>query len=368
MNMKKVKRKKVVSRQAKRKGSASFISSHKTALIIVFGIFTIVFVSQIALSMRESNNILGKTAYLARGGDDSGSGSSGSGSSGSRSNESDSSGLDDSDEDDNDSSGSSGSGSSGSQSITPRPTNTLRFSLTPVPTTVDTDDEDEVEEDIDDNAGETEIEVEEGQTRLEQEIFENGVRKRIEMRNENGRILVRVKTEDAFGNETDQKLELRPEDGRAKLTFEENGVEKEVTIKVQNDRFVIEQEGFGTTADTSAFVNLPITIDTETNSIAVTTPLGVINVLQLPSTAIEGMLRSNVIDVVDSTELDETETDTEDVNKQVVYRIKGVKNTRFLGLIKVDAPILAEVSAITGEQVFVQQPWYLNAFGFLFAK
>lgn len=369
--MKKAKRK-IVSRTTKRKGSASFISSHKIALLVVFGIFTIVFVSQIALAMRENNNILGTTSYLARGGDDSESGSSGSSNSGSGSSGSDSkdsNSSDDDDSSDSSSGGTSGSGSSGTQSVTvtPRPTRTLRFSLTPVPSTVDTD-EDEVEEDIDDNTGETEIEVEEGQTRLEQEIFENGVRKRIEMRNENGRIFVRVKTEDALGNETDQKLELRPEDGRAKLTFEENGVEKEVTIKVQNDRFVIEQEGLGTTTSASAFTNFPLTIDAETNSIAVTTPLGVITVQQLPSTAIEGMLSSNVIDVVNSTELDETETDTEDTNKQVVYRIKGVKNTRFLGLIKVDAPILAEVSAITGEQVFVQQPWYLNTFGFLFAK
>lgn len=381
--MKKAKRK-IVSRTTKSKGSTSFISSHKTALIIVLGIFTILFVSQVVASMRDNNSTLGVNSYLARGGDDSDSGSSGSsnsesGSSGSGSNESDSSGSDDSDDDDNDSSGSSGSGISGSGSsgtqsviVTPRPTRTLLFSLTPVPTLADRDEEvedtDDDEVEIDDKVGEAEIEVEDGQTRLEQEIFENGVRKRIEMRNENGRIFVRVKTEDALGNETDQRLELRPEDGRAKLTFEENGVEKEVTIKVQSGRFVIEQEGFGTTADTSAFVNFPLTIDTETNSIAVTTPLGVINVQQLPSTAIDGLLSSNVIDTIDSTELDETESNTEDANEQVVYRIKGVKNTRFLGLITVDAPILAEVSAITGEQVFVQQPWYLNAFGFLFTK
>lgn len=371
MNMKKLKRK-AVSRPTKRKVHASFISSHKTALIVVFGIFIIVFVSQVARSLGENTDTLGTTSYLARGGDDSDSGSSGSGSSGSGSNESDSSGSgsDDSDESESGSSGSSGSGTSGSgsssnQSISPRPTSSLRFSLTPIPTTVDTDDD---EEENDDSIGETEIEVEEGQTRLEQEIFENGVRKRIEMRNENGRILIRIKTEDALGNETDQRLELRPEEGIARLKFEENGVEKQVKVRVQNDRFVIEQEGFGTTADTTATVNFPLTIDTETNSIAVTTPLGVINVQQLPATAIENMLSSNVIDTIESTELDESETETNDSNKQVVYRIKGVKNTRFLGLIKVDAPILAEVSAITGEQVFVKQPWYLNAFGFLFAK
>ena len=358
MNIRKAKRK-IISRTTKRKGSASLISSHKRALIIVLGIFTIIFVSQVIASMRDSNDTLGVNSYLARGGDDSGSGSSGSGS-----NENDSIDSDDSD-DDNDFSDNEASESNESESQSVSPTSTLRFSLTPVPAMVDTDDD---EEDIEDNVGETEIEVEEGQTRLEQEIFENGVRKRIEMRNENGKILVRVKTEDAFGNETDQRLELRPEDGRAKLTFEENGVEKEVTVKVQNGRFVIEQEGFGTTADTSAFVNFPITIDTETNTISVTTPLGVINVQQLPSSAIEGLLLSNVIDTIDSTELDETETDTEDANEQVVYRIKGVKNTRFLGLITVDAPILAEVSAINGQQVFVQQPWYLDAFGFLFVK
>lgn len=291
------------------------------------------------------------------GSNDSGSGSSGSGSSGSGSSGSSDSG-----------SGTSGSGTSGSGSnlriIGPQPTSSFRPSPTPV--RIDEETRDETTGDR------TRVQVDEGQTRLEQEIFEGGVRKRIEMRNENGRIFIRVKTKGATGVEADQRLELRPEEGIARLRVTENGIEQDVKVRVQNDRFVIEQEGFGGIASPDgtiiATTNFPLTVDTETNSIAVTTPIGVVNVQQLPAKAIQQVLAANVIDTVTSTELAESEKETTDPNKQVVYRIKGVKETRFLGLIKVDAPILAEVSALTGEQTFVKQPWYLNAFGFLFAK
>lgn len=298
----------------------------------------------------------GSSGSGSSGGSDSGSGSSGSGSSGSGSSGSGPS-----------ESGSSGSGTSGNGSnfriIGPQPTSSFRTSPTPV--RIDEEARNELTGDR------TRVQVDEGQTRLEQEIFEGGVRKRIEMRNENGRIRIRVKTKDALGNETEQRLELRPEEGLARLRVVENGVEKDVKVRAAGDRFVIEQEGFGTVGPdrlVAATTNFPLTVDLETNSIAVTTPIGTVNVRQLPAKAIQQVLAANVIDTVTSTELAETEKETTDPNRQVVYRIKGVKDTRFLGLIKVDAPILAEVSALTGEQTFVKQPWYLNAFGFLFAK
>ena len=328
--------------------------------VILIGILVFAIVGQALISSLGNNTILGAATYLAKG-DDSDSSKSGNGSSGNDSSGSGSSGSS--------GSGSGGSGSSGSgsennlQLIGPQPTNSFRPSPTPV--RIDEETRDELTGDR------TRVQVDEGQTRLEQEIFEGGVRKRVEMRNENGRIFIRVKTKDAFGNETDQRLELRPEEGIARLRVAENGVEKDVKVRVQNDRFVIEQEGFEVVSPDGiirATTNFPLTVNTETNSIAVTTPIGTFNVQQLPAKAIEQVLAANIIDTVTSTELDESEEETTDPNKQVVYRIKGVRNTRFLGLIKVDAPILAEVSAITGQTILVKQPWYLNAFGFLFVK
>lgn len=322
-------------------------------------------ITKVAIESSNSN-VLGES--------ESGSGSSGSGSSGSGSSGSDSSGSSDSGSDSS-GSGSSGSGSSdssdsgsgssssGSRTSTPRPASSPRLSPSPTPFRIDEDTRDE--------SGRTRVQVDEGQTRLEQEVFEGGVRKRIEMRNENGRIRIRVKVKNlATGAETEQRFEQRPDEGRVSLRVTENGVEKEVKIRAQNDRFIIEQAGFGAEGSASATTNFPLTVDAETNTITVTTPLGVVNVQQLPATAIQNILAANVLDKVESTELAEpkNEKDKTDPNKQVVFRIKGVKETRFLGLIKVDAPILAEVSAITGQQTFVQQPWFLNAFGFLFVK
>lgn len=309
----------------------------------------------------ESESGSGSSGSGSSGSDDSGSGSSGSGSSGSGSSGSGSSGSDDDDDRDDDS---SGSGSSGSRISTSRPTSSPRLSPSPTPFRIDQDTRDE--------SGRTRVQVDEDETRLEQEIIEGGVRKRIEMRNENGRIRIRVKVENlATGVESEQRFEQRPDEGRVTLRVTENGVEKEVKIRATNERFVIEQEGFGgTEASASATTNFPLTVDAENNTITVTTPLGVVNVQQLPATAIENILAANVLDTVESAELTEPEDeqDKQDPNKQVVYRIKGVKETKFLGLIKVDAPILAEVSAITGQTTLVEQPWFLNAFGFLFAK
>lgn len=307
------------------------------------------------LALISANRGKDKLSYFGTavlGESESGGGSSGSGGSDSNDSRSGSSGSD------------SGSGSN-LRIIGPQPTSSFRPRPTPV--RIDEETRDELTGDR------TRVRVDEGQTRLEQEIFEGGVRKRIEMRNENGRIRIRVKTKDALGNETDQRLELRPEEGIARLRVAENGIEKDVKVRVAGDRFVIEQEGFGAVgADglVAATTNFPLTVDAETNTITVTTPLGIVNVQQLPATAIQHILAANVIDKVESTELvqPEKEQDKKDPNKQVVFRIKGVKETRFLGLIKVDAPILAEVSAITGQQTFVSQPWYLNAFGFLFAR
>lgn len=374
-------------------------------------------------------NVLGAHTLLAKGGDDSGgdsrgggsnsgSGSSGGSNSGSSGGRSSSSGGSNSGSGSNSGgSGSSGSGSSGGGSSTANvsentkvlctgpdgkqfetklrdcqelnnawhnPVNfkTLPNSLSPVvPRAPEVENEVEREHAVVSptgialetgvNTGITKIQLQENKSRVEQIIFENGLKKKIEMRNDNGRIRIRVKTEDPVtGAETDQLLELKPEDGIARLKVEANGVEQSVKVKAQNNMFVIEQEGLAASGvgTQSATINLPLTIDPVTNSIAVTTKLGTIKVLQLPATAIKAALARNTLNTVISTELGESEKSTIDPNQQVVYRITGIKNTKFLGLFKVDAPIITEVSAITGQLTFVKQPWYLNAFGFLFAK
>lgn len=324
--------------------------------------------------VNDNTNVLGES--------ESGSGSSGSGSSGFGSSDSERSGSSDSG---SPGSGSSGSGSSDSRNddrgndqsgsgsrttiSSPRPVNTPHLNPSPSPSTLRLDIDEDTKESS--PGGRIRVQVDEGQTRLEQEVIKGGVRKRIEMRNENGRIRIKVKVKDlATGVETEQGFEQRPDEGRVSLRVTDNGVEKEVKIKAQNDGFIIEQMGFDDEASASATTRFPLTVDTENNTITVTTPLGAVNVQQLPAQAIGNILAANMLDKVESAELTEpeNEADKQDPNKQVVYRIKGVKETKFLGLIKVDAPILTETSAITGKQTFVSQPWFLNAFGFLFTK
>lgn len=263
------------------------------------------------------------------------------------------------------SSGGSGSSSTITTSVSSTPKSVARKETTPkIEEEKETGKENEVEtENETENEAKnefTKIRAEENKTRLERVFFENGVKKKVELRNENGRVRVRVKTETAEGVETSQTLDLRPEDGKVTLKIEENGVEKSVTVKSLADRFVIEQEGF------EVPTSFPITVDTVTNTITVETPAGVVNVRELPAQAIQNLLAANVLDEVENTELGEPEE--EGGTEQVVYKVEGIQKAKLLGIFNVDAPILAEVSAATGEQTFVSEPWYLRAFGFLFSK
>lgn len=55
-------------------------------------------------------------------------------------------------------------------------------------------------------------------------------------------------------------------------------------------------------------------------------------------------------------------------NGQLTFKIRGVKNLRFLNIFPVQAPVEAFVSTQTGEVLLVNRPFFLNLFGFLFSQ
>jgi hypothetical protein len=226
----------------------------------------------------------------------------------------------------------------------------------------------EPEQESETTEGITKIAVSNTTSRVEQLLSESGKKTKVALTNTNGHLQVRVKSDDNTTTQTETNIELKPEDGTTHLTVQAGGSEHEITLSSSQNLFVIEQKGRGNSANQLAVTAFPITIDSVSNSIAVTTKLGTVNIQQLPSAAVDKVRANKTIDTVSSAELGESQTPSTDITKAIVYKLSGVKNAKFLGLIPVSSTVKAEVSAITGQQTAVSQPWFLSALGFLFTK
>jgi hypothetical protein len=101
----------------------------------------------------------------------------------------------------------------------------------------------------------------------------------VALTNTNGHLQVRVKSDDNTTTQTETNIELKPEDGTTHLTVQAGGSEHEITLSSSQNLFVIEQKGRGNSANQLAVTAFPITIDSVSNSIAVTTKLGTVNIL-----------------------------------------------------------------------------------------
>ncbi|HCS79266.1 TPA: hypothetical protein DIV55_06040 [Patescibacteria group bacterium] len=183
-----------------------------------------------------------------------------------------------------------------------------------------------------------------------------------------------------------------------------------IKIKARGDELEIEQKGIG------ALTHFPISIGEE-NELIITTPAGTKVVTILPDQAVQHILQSNIMDRVlafraslaspspfstpsaeatasaEPTETPEATEEAELVSATptasitpapsgeseeteeielieadgiLVYRIKGAKDFRLVGVVPVSAAITAQVSAETGEVLSVEQPWYIRFLPFLF--
>lgn len=141
------------------------------------------------------------------------------------------------------------------------------------------------------------------------------------------------------------------------VEIEERGEVSKVVIGISGDQFTISQN------NVTAKTHYPISVDPQNAEISVKTPSGSKYISILPADAVLSSLRSKVISVLQT---DNTLTLTEKEGKELLYVISGQKNINVIEMIKFAVPVTAEVSASTGEIVFVEQPTWLKIFGFLF--
>lgn len=155
---------------------------------------------------------------------------------------------------------------------------------------------------------------------------------------------IKESTEPGEIQETQEQSDNETEIMRVREREDKN----EVRINSRNEEFVIDRNNVGATT------NFPLTVDSQTNALTVTTPSGEKQVTILPDQAVQNMLSRNIID-----RISEGETTGGAVKIKIeqlsdgtlVYEMEGEKQERFFGLIPLKFKKTAIVSAETGELV-----------------
>ena len=198
----------------------------------------------------------------------------------------------------------------------------------------------------------TDIEKEVKNTQVEvQSQVESGSVKQVEVHaSKNGTQTGSIKVERTDGSTSEKDVPAT----NVSLISVHNEKSGTVDIKVNEDGTVTMINN-GITVKT----NSPLIIDPQSQTVGIKTAAGVMPVNQLPSQAF-GKTSSNVkLSSVDSAVLGAK-------NGQVYYDVVGTQKRKFAGIIPVNAPIVAKISADSGVVISSTKPWYLNWLGFLY--
>lgn len=139
------------------------------------------------------------------------------------------------------------------------------------------------------------------------------------------------------------------------VELEERAEIQKLTIELLDDRFAIRQRGV------VALTDYPINIDPKRAELSVETESGVRIVSILPFQAAESLLRAKLVtNIRERMELLEKE-------RELTYKIGGVKIINLFNLYRFPVNIEAEVSASTGEILSYDSPIWYKVIGFLFS-
>lgn len=106
-----------------------------------------------------------------------------------------------------------------------------------------------------------------------------------------------------------------------------------------------------------ALTNYPYTVDSNSGQITVTTPAGEKKVATSPQKAVDNMLAAHIMDYVTSEKVKNNLASIENLvkldtkDKVLVYRVKGKKTHKVLGVVPVKTGVEAVISAENGQVV-----------------
>jgi len=216
------------------------------------------------------------------------------------------------------------------------------------------------------------IEIKSGETKRE---FENK-RIKIKMEQKNGELKIKTKNE-ITGEETEietktekkekpetPEIENETEDEAETevLKIKEREDKNEVKINTKNGDFTINRNNVGATT------NFPLTVDSQTNVLTVTTPAGEKQVTVLPDQAVQNMLSRNVIDQVSGQSADNLSSRVKMTQKSdgsLVYEVEGEKQEKLFGLMPLKFKKTAVVSVETGELLETKESFINKLLGLI---
>lgn len=141
------------------------------------------------------------------------------------------------------------------------------------------------------------------------------------------------------------------------IEIEERPQTKKVAISIVDNKFVIKQGGV------SAITDYEINIDPASARLTLVTKSGLKFLSILPRQAVETMLRSKLVNRLNRQDRFEI---TEEKGGELAYVVSGEKTFNVFELFEYAIPVVARVSASTGEILEIEQPEWLNSLNFLF--
>ena len=139
------------------------------------------------------------------------------------------------------------------------------------------------------------------------------------------------------------------------VEIEERPELQKVSINVVDGRFAIKQKGV------VAFTEYPISIDSKTAKLSVTTESGDRLVSILPFNAVESLVRTRII-----TRIAEGGIDLIEEERELTYKVNGEKLLNLFNIYEHPVQMNIAVSASTGEIVKIEAPVWYKAISFLF--
>lgn len=139
-----------------------------------------------------------------------------------------------------------------------------------------------------------------------------------------------------------------PEEETEIMRVREREDKNEVRINSRNGEFVIDRNNVGAATD------FPLTVDSQTNALTVTTPSGEKQVTTLPDQAVQNMLMSKVIDTVSGQNSANSSSQVKMIQKSdgtLVYEVEGERQKKLFGLMPLKFKKTAVVSVETGALV-----------------
>lgn len=139
------------------------------------------------------------------------------------------------------------------------------------------------------------------------------------------------------------------------IEIEERPELRQISINVVDGRFAIKQRNI------TALTDYPISIDTETAKLSVTTESGDRLVSVLPYDAVASLVRTRIISRVAEGGVDLVEEE-----RELTYRVSGEKLLNLFNVYEHPVQMSVVVSASTGEVVEIEAPIWYKAISFLF--